>query len=102
MYFIINSLLHSVQANRANIDTHNLVNYSILPYNISTFEFNGNAWVLGPEMENDNGDVDDNDVEQNKFRMGNNPSTIMDQYLGGEELEELILEGGIVSDNNLA
>jgi len=42
-------------------------------------------------MENDDGDV-----EQDEFRINDDPSTVLDQYVGGEELEELILEEGNV------
>jgi hypothetical protein len=37
------------------------------------------------KMENDD------DVKQNEFRIENDPSAILNQYLGGEKLEELIL-----------
>ena len=43
-------------------------------------------------MKNDNGDV-----EQDGFRI----NTILDQYLDGEELKELILEEGNVFNNDL-
>ena len=33
--------------------------------------------------------------------LGDNPGTILDQYLSREELEELILEEGNVFDNDL-
>ena len=33
-------------------------------------------------MENDNGDIDDDDVEQDEFRIGDDLGTILDQYLG--------------------
>jgi hypothetical protein len=44
---------------------------------------------------------DDGDVEQDKFRIGDDTSTMLDQYMGGEELEELILEEENVFDNDL-
>ena len=43
-------------------------------------------------MENDNGDIDDDDVEQKEFGIGDDPSAVLDQYLGAEELKELILK----------
>ena len=46
------------------------------------------------EMEIDDG-------EQDKFRIWDNPSTILDQYLGGDKLEGLILEEGNVFDTDL-
>ena len=52
-------------------------------------------------MENDDSDVDDGDVEQNKFRVEDDPSIVLDQYLGGEELEELIMKEKNVFDNDL-
>ena len=33
--------------------------------------------------------------------MGDDPDIVLDQYLGGEELEEVILKEGNVIDNNL-
>ena len=49
MFFIINSLLQFVQANRTNIDTHNLANCSILPYSISTSKIQRQCMSLGPK-----------------------------------------------------
>ena len=46
MFLIINSLLQSIIVNRANIDTRNFINYSILPNSMSTFELNGSVEVL--------------------------------------------------------
>jgi hypothetical protein len=46
-------------------------------------------------MENDDGDV-----EQDDFCIRDDPHALLDQYLDGEELEELILEEGNVFDNN--
>ena len=46
-------------------------------------------------------DVDHNDVEQNEICIGDDPSIVLDQYLCGEELEELVLEEGDVFDNDL-
>jgi hypothetical protein len=40
-------------------------------------------------MEND-------DVEEDEFRIADDPRALLDQYLGREELEELILEEGNV------
>ena len=45
-------------------------------------------------MENDNGDVDDDDIEQDEFCIGDELGTVLDQYLGIEELEKVILEEG--------
>ena len=47
-------------------------------------------------MENDNGDV-----EQKEFGIRDIPSAILDQYLGGDEFEEVIPEEGNVFNNNL-
>ena len=47
-----------------------------------------------PWTENDDSDTDVNNVEQDGFRIGDGPRAVLDQYLGGEELEELILEEG--------
>ena len=71
----------SIQVSRANIDTCNFANCSILPYSIGTFKLNSNAWALSfePWMENDN------NIEQDEFCIGEDPSTVLDQYLGGEE-----------------
>ena len=40
---ILDSLLQSVQVNKANIGMHNFVNCSILPYSVSTFKLNNDA-----------------------------------------------------------
>lgn len=58
---------------------------------------------LSPEpwTKNDDNDVVDNNVEQDKFRIGHDTSTILDQYIGREELEELILEEENVFNNDL-
>ena len=54
-------------------------------------------------MENDDSDIDDDsDVEQNEFCIGVDPCVVLDQYLGGEELTKLILEGGNVFENDLS
>jgi hypothetical protein len=42
----------------------------------------------------------DGDVEQKKFRIGDDLGVVFDQYLGREELEELILQGKNVFDND--
>ena len=34
-------------------------------------------------------------------RIGDNPNAILDQYLGGEELDDMILDEGNVFDNDL-
>ena len=55
-------------------------------------------------MEYDDGDIDDNDVEQDKSRIGDDPGTISVRHLGGpggEELEELILKKENVFNNDL-
>ena len=48
-----------------------------------------------PWMENDD------DIEQDEFCIRDDPGVVSDQYLGGEELEELILEEGNIFDNDL-
>ena len=59
-------------------------------------------------MENDDSDIDDDsdvdedNVEQNEFCIGVDPCVVLDQYLGGEELTKLILEGGNVFENDLS
>ena len=52
-------------------------------------------------MKNNISGIDDNDFEQDIFCIGEDPSAILDQSLGGEELKELILEEGNVFDNDL-
>ena len=52
-------------------------------------------------MENDDGDFDDDDVERDEFRNDDDLSIVLDQYMGGEELEEPIVEEGNVFDNDL-
>ena len=47
-------------------------------------------------MENNDGDV-----EQDEFCIRDDPSAVLDQQLGGEELEELILEEGNGFNNDL-
>lgn len=54
------------------------------------------------EVENDVGDVDDEDAEQNEFRIGDDSCTILDEYLGGDELKELMMEEGNIFDNDLS
>ena len=85
MFLIINSLLQSTHANRANIDTHNFVNCSILPYSISIVKLNGNVEALNPATRTDQ-------YQNTNFASGDDICLVLDQYLGGEELEELILE----------
>ena len=80
MFLIINSLLHSVHVNRPNIDTHNFVNYSILPYNISIVKLNGSVEGLSPATRT-------NQDQNTDFASGDDLGAILDQYLGGEELE---------------
>jgi hypothetical protein len=43
-------------------------------------------------MENDNGNVDDDDVEQDGFRVEVDLGAVLDQYLSIEELSTLILK----------
>ena len=74
----------------------NFVNCSILPYGVSTFKINSNAWALSPEPRVENED----DIEEDEFCIGDDPSAFPDQYLGGEELEELIMEEENVFDND--
>lgn len=66
----------------------------MLLYSINTFKLNAVLWTLILEhwTKNDDGDIDDDDLEQDEFYIGDNPSVVLDQNLGGEELEELILE----------
>jgi hypothetical protein len=35
------------------------------------------------------------------FASGDDPGAVLDQYLGGEELEELIMEDGNIFDSDL-
>ena len=52
-------------------------------------------------MEDDDSDVNDDDnVEQDDFCIKDDPSASLGQYLGGEELEELIMEKGNVFNND--
>ena len=46
--------------------------------------------------------VTQTDVEQDKFRIRDDSCAILDQYLDGEELEELILEERNVFNNDLS
>ena len=94
MFLCIYSLLQSLHASRAHIDMHNFANCSISPYSNSTFKLNGSAWPLSA--------VTRVDVEQDKFCIEDDPDAILDQYVGGEELKELILEEGNVFDNDLS
>lgn len=48
------------------------------------------------EMKNNDGDV-----KRNGFCIRGDPCAVLDKYLGGKELEELILEEGNVFDNDL-
>ena len=41
------------------------------------------------------------DVEEDEFHIRDDPCLVLDQHLDGEELEELSLEEGNVSDNDL-
>jgi hypothetical protein len=38
-------------------------------------------------MENDDSDANDNNVKQDKLCIGDDPHTLLDQYLGGEDLK---------------
>ena len=73
----INSLLQTVQANRANIDTHNFFNCSILPYSISIVELNSNAEALSPATRTDQ-------HQNTDFAWGDDLGAILDQYLDGK------------------
>ena len=94
MFLIINSLLQSIIVNRANIDTRNFINYSILPNSMSTFELNGSVEVLSLATRIDQ-------YLNTGFASGDNPCIVLDQYLGGEGLKELSLDEGNVSNNDL-
>ena len=65
-------------------------------YHISLVHSNstGSAWALSLEpcaLDKDDGDVDDDGGEQDDFHIvGEDPNSILDQYLGEEELEKLI------------
>jgi hypothetical protein len=45
--------------------------------------------------------VDDNNVEQNEFCIGDDPNVVLDQYLVGDEFEELLLEEEDVFSDDL-
>lgn len=77
-----------------NIDTHNFTNCSILPYNISIFKLNCNAWALSLATHT-------NEYQNMGSTSMDNPSAILNRYLDGEELEELVLKAGNVFDNDL-
>ena len=68
----------------ANIDTRNFVNYSILPYSISIIKLNDNVEALSLATRTDQ-------FQNTDFASGDDLGAVLDQYLGGEELEELIL-----------
>ena len=99
IFYVFNykSTTTSIHTSRAIVDTCNFANCFILPYSISAFKLNNNAWVLSSEPWTEN----DDDVEQDELCIGDDPCAILDQYLGEEELEELILEEGSVFDNDL-
>ena len=86
-----------ILASRWNIDTHNFTNCSYyhkaLVY--SNFE------QLCHEMENDNGDIDDEDVEPYEFHIKDDLGAVLDQYLNTKEFKKLILEKENVVDNGL-
>ena len=54
-------------------------------------------WAMSPEPRTEN----DDDIEQDEFCIGDDPSVVLDQYLGREELKKLILEEGNIFDNDL-
>ena len=54
-------------------------------------------WALDGD---DDCDVDDDNIGQDEFRIGDDPRIVLDQYLSREKLEELILDDGNVFDNN--
>lgn len=70
------------------------VNYFILSYSISLFKLNGNACAPSPATRTD-------EYRNTDFASAEHLGAILDEYLGREELEELILEGGNVFDNDL-
>jgi hypothetical protein len=83
MFSITNFLLQLVQTNRSNIDVCNFFICSILSYNISIFKFNGSAWALSPTTQT-------NKYQNTNFASGGDPSTVLDQYLGGLETSNWI------------
>ena len=92
MFLIINSLLQSVQVNTPNIETRNFV--SILPYSISTFRLKISVEAMSHATQ----------IHQYRsmdFALGDDPCVVLDQYLGGKGLEELIFKEGNVSNNDL-
>ena len=99
-------MIQSVQASRANINTLNFAICFILPYSISIFKLNDNVWALSVATRTDKL------LEYIMHHMAHQTnhecwfafamSSFLDQYLGGEELEELILEEGNVFDNDLS
>lgn len=52
-------------------------------------------------MENDNGDIDDEDVEPYEFHIKDDLGAVLDQYLNTKEFKKLILEKENVVDNGL-
>ena len=52
-------------------------------------------------MENDNGDIDDEDVEPYEFHIKDDLGVVLDQYLNTKEFKKLILEKENVVDNGL-
>ena len=85
MFLIVNTLLQSVRAKRANINTRNFVNCSILPHSINTIKLNDSVEALSLATQTDQ-------YQNTDFASRDDLGTVLDQYLGGEELKELILE----------
>ena len=94
MFVIINSLLQSVQANRANIDKRNFVNCSILPYSISIVKLNGSVKALSPATRT-------NPHQNTDLAARDDLGAILNQYSGGEKLKKPTLEKENVFDNDL-
>jgi hypothetical protein len=95
LFFIIYIHFHDQSKSIGQlIQTHATSPVSILPYIIITFKLNGNVWALtlATYTKDDDGDV------KNEFRIGDeDPITVLDRYLGGGELKEMIMEGRIFS-----
>ena len=77
-----------------NIDTCNFSNCSILPYRICIFKLGSSAQALNPATQID-------EYQNTDLALGDDPSVVLDQYLDGEELEELTMEARNVIDNDL-
>lgn len=82
-------------SNMINIDTRNFINCFVLPYSVSTSKLDGNVKALSLATRTDQ-------YRNVEFASGDDPCVVLDQYLGKEGLETLILEKGNVSDNDLS